>query len=87
MTRALSPDADRQIQHRAREILQKHPHFHGHSDWVHCRCRRGCLRLEGKLPSWYLKQLAQEAVQGLNGVQRLSNRIKVASPSGHVQPS
>jgi hypothetical protein len=80
------PELDRQIQRRAEEVLRIHPHFHGHSDWVYCRCRRGCLRLEGRLPSWYLKQLAQEAMKGIPGVQRLSNRIEVASPTGHVQP-
>jgi hypothetical protein len=37
----------------------------------------GALVLRGSLPSYFLKQIAQEAVAGLEGVQRIENRIQV----------
>lgn len=47
---------------------------------VCCAYRQGVLTLRGCLPSYYLKQLAQAAVAGIEGVQRIDNQIEVASP-------
>ena len=44
---------------------------------VACSYRDGVLTLRGRLPSYYLKQLAQEAVAAL-GVARVVNEIEVA---------
>ena len=44
---------------------------------VLCECRQQTLYLKGRLPSYYLKQLAQEAVAGLDGVTQLVNEIEV----------
>lgn len=50
---------------------------------VHCECGGGVLRLWGSLPSYYLKQLAQETVKGLEGVGEIINQIEVlARPCG-----
>ena len=35
------------------------------------------LVLRGCLPTYYLKQIAQEAVAPLEGVERIDNRIQV----------
>ncbi len=51
---------------------------------MHCNCRNRCLRLEGCVPSFYLKQLAQEAVRDLKGIDRIENQIVVASPVGET---
>ncbi len=48
---------------------------------VGCDCQQGVLVLRGCLPSYYLKQLAQEAVAHLDGVKRIDNRIEVLSPA------
>ena len=51
---------------------------------VSCDCRGGVLVLRGRLPSYYLKQVAQEAVVRLEGVQGVENQIEVvprANPS------
>ena len=51
---------------------------------VSCDCRGGVLVLRGRLPSYYLKQVAQEAVAHLEGVQGVENQIEVvprANPS------
>jgi len=42
-----------------------------------CECDRGILVLKGRLPSFYYKQLAQEAVARVRGVARVVNEIEV----------
>ena len=46
----------------------------------HLKCRfcDGELTIVGRVPSYYLKQLAQTAVQQLDGVDRISNIIEVS---------
>jgi hypothetical protein len=48
---------------------------------VACEFRDGVLILNGCLPTYYLKQVAQEAVARLNGIARIENRIEVVAPS------
>jgi BON domain len=47
---------------------------------VSCAWLDGVLVLRGCLPSYYLKQLAQEAVASLEGVGRIDNQIQVVTP-------
>jgi osmotically-inducible protein OsmY len=42
-----------------------------------CEFHEGQLFLRGQVPSFYFKQLAQEAVAGLEGVQQVVNEIEV----------
>jgi hypothetical protein len=42
-----------------------------------CDCRGSVLVLRGQLPSFYYKQLAQEAVGGIDGITRVVNEIEV----------
>ena len=44
---------------------------------VTCRYHEGVLLLYGRVPSYYLKQLAQEAVREIEGVEEIINRIEV----------
>jgi osmotically-inducible protein OsmY len=47
---------------------------------IACECdHRGVLFLRGRLPSFYQKQLAQEAVAGLPGVTQVVNETQVVS--------
>jgi hypothetical protein len=47
-----------------------------------CAYRGGVLVLRGCLPSYYLKQIAQEVVaHQVRGVGRLDNRIQVVRPA------
>jgi hypothetical protein len=49
---------------------------------VSCDYRGGVLVLRGCLPTYYLKQMAQEAVAHQFGkVERLENRIEVVRPA------
>jgi osmotically-inducible protein OsmY len=43
-----------------------------------CDYHEGALILRGDVPSYFLKQLAQEAVRGVEGVEEIVNRIQVA---------
>ncbi len=44
---------------------------------VTCECDQGILLLRGHLPSFYHKQLAQEAVVRVRGVEEVVNEIEV----------
>jgi osmotically-inducible protein OsmY len=53
---------------------------------VSCDCRQGVLFLRGPLPTFYLKQLAQEAVARVEGILQVVNETVVdASPLGDVR--
>ncbi len=43
-----------------------------------CTFHNGILTICGRLPSFYLKQVAQVAVSGIQGVSHIDNRIDVA---------
>lgn len=44
---------------------------------VSCDFHEGVLTLRGRVPSFFLKQLAQAAVVGLEGVEEVVNRVEV----------
>ncbi len=43
-----------------------------------CRFCDGVLTITGRVPSFYLKQLAQNTVASLQEVERVDNRVEVA---------
>jgi BON domain len=66
----------------ARRHLEHHPHFRGRVSDVFIEHRGRTLLLTGKLPTFYLKQLVQEAVRHVPGVQHVRNLIDVVNASG-----
>lgn len=44
---------------------------------VQCEWQNGVIALGGKVPSFFLKQMAQTLVSQVEGVRRVENRIKV----------
>jgi len=48
---------------------------------VSCDYREGVLVLRGRLPTYYLKQVATAVVSGLPGVQHIVNQIDVGGPA------
>ena len=48
---------------------------------ISCDWLDGVLVLRGWLPSYYLKQIAQEAVAALKGIERIDNQIQVVTPA------
>ena len=66
----------------ARQYLESHPHFRGRANGV-CIAHEGQnLFLTGRLPTFYLKQLVQEAMRHVPGVQYVYNRIDVVNAHG-----
>jgi osmotically-inducible protein OsmY len=59
----------------AKGRLRNSPHLSLQRIW--CEYDRGELFLRGQVPSFYYKQLAQEAVAGLEGVRQVVNDIEV----------
>jgi len=49
---------------------------------VSCEEQAGFVRLRGRLPSYYLKQMAQAIVADIEGVRRVVNLIEIAVPPG-----
>ncbi len=47
---------------------------------VSCDYHKGVLTLRGRVPSYYLKQLAQALLEGLEGVLELNNQLDVVMP-------
>ena len=66
----------------ARQHLDRHPHFRGRLGGVRIEHEDRNLFLSGQLPTFYLKQLVQEAVRHVPGVQFVYNQIDVVSPHG-----
>ena len=66
----------------ARSYLERHPHFRGRVNEVAISQEGRTLLLTGRLPSFYLKQLVQEAVRHVPGVQNVRNMIDVVSAEG-----
>jgi hypothetical protein len=60
-----------------RERLDIHPLFYGRISLFGIEMVDDTLILSGRLPSFYLKQLLQEAVRGVPGVTNIDNRIDV----------
>jgi osmotically-inducible protein OsmY len=68
------PEAKKIAETAKRRILHR-PHLTQQRLW--CEFNEGQLYLRGQVPSFYLKQLAQEAVVGIEGVRQVVNDIEV----------
>jgi osmotically-inducible protein OsmY len=47
-----------------------------------CDFHEGVLTLRGRVPSYYLKQVAQTLILQVNGVDEINNRLEVADHQG-----
>jgi osmotically-inducible protein OsmY len=70
-----SPVVFCKITEAAMECLRNSPYKAMHR--VSCECKHGVLFLRGRLFSFHEKQVAQEAVAGVNGVTQVVNEIEV----------
>ena len=59
--------AQRRLESRGYEVLKT----------IACRFRSGTMFLKGEVPTYYHKQLAQEAVRTLAAVDAINNQITV----------
>ena len=77
-----SPDLQAGLQAVAERALRSGPY--PPLKKLSCDCRGGVLVLRGCLPSYYLKQIAQEVVaHQVQGVGRIDNQIQVVPPAPH----
>jgi osmotically-inducible protein OsmY len=72
---APSNNDEGQIVAAARQRILHQPHLTVQRIW--CDFEEGNLFLRGQVPSFYYKQLAQEAVARLEGVSQVVNEIEV----------
>lgn len=73
-------DEKRRLIHKATDRLGQSSHlFLRH---LHCNADEGVLFIEGKVPSFYLKQTAQSLVQSIDGVDRVVNKLEVVNSYG-----
>lgn len=73
-----------QVVHEAEGRLGQSSHlFLRH---IECHVEEGALYLEGKVPSFYLKQAAQSLLQSVEGVDRVVNRLEVVNSYGVSVP-
>jgi hypothetical protein len=88
MPAAVAEPAPKSISERAdlsslaRQRLEHHPHFRGRTSGLSIEQRGKTLCLSGRLPTFYLKQLVQETIRHIPGVQRIHNEISVVSAAG-----
>jgi osmotically-inducible protein OsmY len=68
------PEA-KNISDAAKHRILHQPHLRMQRLW--CEFEQGRLFLRGQVPSFYFKQLAQEAVVGMEGVRQVVNEIEV----------
>lgn len=71
----LIPECFVGIAEAAKERLRNSPYFPLRK--ISCECEWGVLSLRGRLPSFYHKQLAQQAVSDVEGVSQIINEIEV----------
>ena len=72
----------RQLVNRVVATLRRHPCFRTHSGDVAVHHEGAAIVLEGRVPSFYLKQVLQTAVRGIDGVGEVVDHVHVVNPGG-----
>lgn len=68
-------DAVGLLAERVDTAIQRNPHLIGHI--VRIEMRAGRVVLSGVVPSYYQKQIAQEVVRSVDGVEQVENQLQV----------
>jgi hypothetical protein len=63
-----------------REWLEEHPHFRGRTRLLKIESIGGSVVVSGRLPSYHLKQLLQEAIKMVPDVEEIDNQVEVVWP-------
>jgi osmotically-inducible protein OsmY len=66
----------------AQAVLRRSSYFELHN--ISCDYSGGILTLQGRVPSYHLKQVAQATVADVPGVIEVHNRVEVVTP--HLSP-
>lgn len=70
---------------RARDLIAQHAHFRGRAGAFEFECAGDVLVIRGCVPTFYLKQLLQDALKQLPGVLRIDNRVDVFVDAGSTR--
>ncbi len=62
---------------RIRKRLEDHPHFCGRTHLLQIEAIGGSVVVSGRVPTYYLKQLLQEAIRAIPDVEELDNCVDV----------
>jgi hypothetical protein len=62
---------------RIRARLDDHPHFRGRTHLFRIEATGGSVIVSGRVPTYYLKQLLQEAIRAIPGVADIDNCVDV----------
>jgi osmotically-inducible protein OsmY len=68
--------ADSSLATRISSAIQKNPHLSRRK--VQFEAQNGRVVLRGTVPTYYQKQMAQEALRRLDGVEHIENNLEVA---------
>jgi hypothetical protein len=71
-----------QVATRARDVISRHAHFRGRSDRFEFECSKNVLVIRGRVQTFYLKQLLQDALKHVEGIHRIDNRVEVVALEG-----
>jgi osmotically-inducible protein OsmY len=66
---------EQRLQERIYSALTSNPYLPGKR--VDCRTDQGQVTLSGNVSSYFQKQMAQEAIRRLDGVQQIENLLEV----------
>jgi hypothetical protein len=66
------------VEQRAQSLVESHAHFVGRARLFEFQYEEDVLIVRGCVPTYYLKQILQSALKGLEGV-RIDNQVMVAS--------
>jgi len=78
-TAAVADEHQTPLVERVVTALERNPYVAGRTLWL--KTEQGHVILRGVVGSYFQKQMAQEAVRGIDGVEQISNELEVASAS------
>jgi hypothetical protein len=86
---------DSSVKSRAYSLLSRHSYFRGRAADIEFETVDNVLVIQGRLPSFYLKQLLQTLLKSLDCVDRVDNQVDVEpwerrrhpSPTSEPEPS
>jgi hypothetical protein len=81
-TRIAATTSSTNVEQRARKLVAQHSHFRRRADDFRYEYCNGALMVRGAVPSFYLKQVLQTVLMGLEGVALINNQVNVVSSEG-----
>lgn len=75
-------DADQRLLENVQNVLSQsaYPQLRE----IRCQCHEGAITLQGRVPSYYLKQVAQQLIRPLPHLARIYNQLEVGGGMPHT---